>query len=63
LIGQGNTDKAYTYGGRSLVIQMSIAFLIGIMVILFAPGILQYYRVDPEVITSRENVSSFWESV
>ena len=51
LIGQGNTDKAYTYGGRSLVIQMSIAFLIGIMVILFAPGILQYYRVDPEVIT------------
>lgn len=51
LIGQGNTDKAYTYAGRSLVIQMSGAFLIGIFVILFAPGVLQFYRVDPEVIS------------
>jgi len=51
LIGQGNTDRAYTYAGRSLVLQMSGAFLIGILVILFAPGVLQYYRVDPEVIS------------
>jgi Na+-driven multidrug efflux pump len=50
LIGQGSTEKAYTYAGRSLVIQMSGAFVIGMLVMLIAPGVLQFYRVTPEVI-------------
>lgn len=51
LIGQGSTDKAYTYAGRSLSIQMSGAFLMGMLVMLLAPAVLQFYHVVPEVIT------------
>lgn len=50
LIGQGKTAKAYTYAGRSLIIQASFALVMGILVILVAPAVLQYYRVAPEVI-------------
>ncbi|HNR01246.1 MAG TPA: MATE family efflux transporter [Anaerolineaceae bacterium] len=52
LIGQGKTEKAYVYAGRSLVLQVAGAMLIGLLVILFAPLILGFYRVDPEVILS-----------
>lgn len=52
LIGQGKTEKAYVYAGRSLVLQVAGAMLIGFLVVLFAPLILGFYRVDPEVILS-----------
>lgn len=52
LIGQGKTEKAYVYAGRSLMLQVAGAMLIGLLVILFAPLILGFYRVDPEVILS-----------
>jgi putative MATE family efflux protein len=51
LIGQGDPERAYTYAGRSLVIQMSGALMIGILVMLVAPGVLHFYQVAPEVIT------------
>ncbi len=50
LIGQGKTQKAFTYAGRSLVLQAAGALLVGMLVIAFAPLILQFYRVDPEVL-------------
>ncbi len=50
LIGQGKNDQAYTYAGRSLFIQGSTALLMGVLVILIAPSVLQYYNVTPEVI-------------
>lgn len=56
LIGQGNKQKAYTYGGRSLIIQAAGAFLMGIVVILFARSFLTFYRVDPEVIYNAQRI-------
>lgn len=50
LIGQGKTGLAYTYAGRSLILQAVGALGVGLLVILFAPLILGFYRVDPEVI-------------
>ncbi len=52
LIGQGKTEKAYTYAGRSLILQAAGACRVGLLVILFAPMILGFYRVDAEVILS-----------
>ena len=56
LIGQGNKQKAYTYGGRSLIIQAAGAFLMGFVVILFARSFLTFYRVDPEVIYNAQRI-------
>ena len=50
LIGQGKNEQAYKYAGRSLLIQGSTALLMGMLVILLAPAVLQYYNVSPEVI-------------
>ncbi len=50
LIGQGKTALAYTYAGRSLILQALGALVVGVLVILFAPLILGFYRVSPEVI-------------
>ncbi len=50
LIGQGKTEKAYIYAGRSLVIQGLGAMFMGLMVYLLAPNILQVYKVSPQVI-------------
>lgn len=55
LIGQGNSAKAYRYAGKSLIMQGSSAFFMGILVILFAPFILKYYNVAPEVISFARN--------
>jgi len=52
LIGQGKTHKAYIYAGRSLILQAAGACTVGLLVILFAPMILGFYRVDAEVILS-----------
>ncbi len=51
-IGQGNRDKAYTYGGRSLLIQGTGALLMGGIVYLVAGNIFQFYKVDPQVIAN-----------
>jgi putative MATE family efflux protein len=50
LIGQGKKDKAYSYAGRSLVIQMSGGLVTGLLVMAIAPGILHFYHVGPEVL-------------
>ncbi|HNS07970.1 MAG TPA: MATE family efflux transporter [Anaerolineaceae bacterium] len=52
LIGQGRMEKAYLYAGRSLILQVLGAVVMGLLVILFAPLILGFYRVDPEVIVN-----------
>lgn len=50
LIGEGQKDKAFTYAGRSLLLQSTGAMLMGILVYLFAGNIFQFYKVAPEVI-------------
>jgi putative MATE family efflux protein len=50
LIGQGETEKAYHYAGRSLGLQITGATLIGILVFLFAWHFLQFFKVTPDVI-------------
>lgn len=49
-IGQGNAEKAYHYGGRSLLIQGSGAMLMGVLVYFIAGGVFQFYKVDAAVI-------------
>ena len=49
-IGQGNREKAYLYGGRSLLIQGTGALVMGGLVYLIAGNIFQFYKVDPQVI-------------
>jgi Na+-driven multidrug efflux pump len=49
-IGQGNRDKAYLYGGRSLLIQGTGAMLMGVIVFFVAGNIFQFYKVNPQVI-------------
>ena len=51
-IGQGNRDKAYLYGGRSLLIQGTGALVMGGIVYLVAGNIFQFYKVDPQVIAN-----------
>jgi len=52
LIGKGETQKAYTYGGRSLFLQMSGAMVMGILVYLLAGNIFLLYKVSPEVVAN-----------
>jgi Na+-driven multidrug efflux pump len=56
LIGQGNNEKAYTYAGRSLVLQIFGAILLGILVYLFAGNILQVYKVSEQVIANARSL-------
>ena len=51
-IGKGNREKAYIYGGRSLVLQASGAMIMGAIVYSLAGNILQFYKVDAEVISN-----------
>jgi putative MATE family efflux protein len=55
-IGQGETEKAYIYAGRSLSLQMFGAMLMGLLVYLFAGNIFQFYKVSPEVIANAQNI-------
>ncbi len=64
-IGQGHTEKAYQYGGRSLVIQGSFAALMGVAVYFLAGNIFSFYKVDAEVIANARIIlavlsSGFW---
>lgn len=49
-IGRGETEKAYFYAGKSLVIQIFGAMLMGVLIYLFAGNFFQFYKVDPVVI-------------
>jgi putative MATE family efflux protein len=64
-IGQGNLDKAYLYGGRSLLIQGFSAMIMGVLVYFLAGNIFQFYKVDAEVIANARIIlailsSGFW---
>ncbi len=50
LIGKGEKDRAFTYAGRSLVLQMSGAMIMGVIVFLFGPFIFHLYKVSPSVV-------------
>lgn len=56
LIGQGESDKAYQYAGRSLGLQITGAAIMGLMVYLFAGSFFQYFKVSPEVIADARNI-------
>lgn len=50
LIGRGENEKAFTYAGRSIFMQMSGAMLMGVLVYLFGPYIFNLYKVSPSVV-------------
>lgn len=56
LIGQGEIKEAFTYAGRSLVIQMTGGVIMGVLVFAFGGTVLQFYKVSPEVIQSARNI-------
>jgi putative MATE family efflux protein len=56
LIGKGERAKAFTYAGRSLVLQMSGAMLMGVIVYLFAGNIFLLYKVSPAVIADARQI-------
>ncbi len=56
LIGKGENDRAYSYGGRSLFLQATGAMLMGLMVYLFAGNIFQLYKVAPEVVANAKAI-------
>ncbi len=56
LIGQGENEKAYSYAGRSLGLQISGAVLMGLLVYLFAGNFFQFFKVSPEVIADARNI-------
>lgn len=57
-IGKGNRDKAYVYGGRSLIIQGTGAMVMGVIVYSLAGNIFQLYKVDAEVIANARIILS-----
>jgi putative MATE family efflux protein len=56
LIGQGENEKAYRYGGRSFGLQITGAALMGILVYLFAGNLFSFFKVSPEVIIDARNI-------
>jgi putative MATE family efflux protein len=56
LIGQGESEKAYRYAGRSLSLQIAGAALMGVVVYFFAGSLLQLFKVSPEVIMDARNI-------
>lgn len=55
-IGSGNNNQAQRYGGRSLVIGAVGGLLIGAVVLLFSPYILNLYKVSPTVIEYAQKI-------
>jgi Na+-driven multidrug efflux pump len=56
LIGQGEHEKAYRYGGRSLGLQITGAALMGLLVYLFAGNLFQFFKVSPQVIAAARSI-------
>ena len=52
LIGKGDKELAFRYGGRSLWLQTAAGILVGVTVYLFADGIFGFYKVSADVIQS-----------
>jgi putative MATE family efflux protein len=50
-IGNGNSHKAFLYGGRALIIQLLFGFVLGTATFFAAGNIFSLYKVDAEVIT------------
>ena len=51
-MGKGEKEKAFTYAGRSLFLQMSGAMVMGVMVYFLAGNIFLLYKVSPEVVAN-----------
>jgi len=56
IIGKGDKDRAYVYGGRSLFLQATGAMVMGLLVYLFAGNIFQLYKVAPEVVANAKAI-------
>lgn len=52
LIGRGETEKAYRYAGRSLLLQGLGALVMGLVVYLVGGSVFQFYKVSPQVIAN-----------
>ncbi len=50
LIGSGQDQKAYRYSGRTLILGVIGALLVGGIVLLASPFFLSFYKVTPQVI-------------
>jgi putative MATE family efflux protein len=55
-IGAGETQRAFWFAGRSLLLAMLTGMLIGSQVLLWSPAILSLYKVSPEVIENARRV-------
>ncbi len=56
LIGKDEKEKAFQYGGRSLVLQAGGAMLMGVLVYLLAGNIFSLYKVSPQVIADAQGI-------
>jgi MATE family, multidrug efflux pump len=56
LIGQGETNRAYRFAGRSLALQITGGILMGILVYFFGGVIFQFYKVSPVVISDARSI-------
>jgi putative MATE family efflux protein len=56
LIGQGETERAYRYAGRSLGLQITGAILMGLLVYSSAWYLLQLFKVTPDVIADARSI-------
>jgi len=56
LIGKKEKEKSFTYGGRSLALQVGSAMMMGLLVYLFAGNIFQLYKVSPVVIAEAKAI-------
>jgi putative MATE family efflux protein len=55
-IGQGEPDKAFTYAGRSIILQAVGGMVMGVLVYFFAGVVFQFYKVAPQVIMDARNI-------
>lgn len=56
LIGQGDRELAFRYAGRSVVVQIVGALVMGLLVFLFAGNVFHFYKVSAEVVASARNI-------
>lgn len=55
-IGQGDSEKAFRYGGYSLRVQFSGALLMGLLVAVFGSLFFRFYQVSPQVLANASQV-------
>ena len=49
-IGAGEEQRAYRFGGRSITLTTLLGLVIGSQLLLWAPYLLEVYKVSPEVV-------------